>query len=266
MSELVCTLAALATVEELFTYKSEAFELPAFPGYSPDQWGVKAHNRPWVAQHGRWASGQRVIEPGGAYSRLAEWLGTEYGVEPWIGDDFGGSSGEDLWSRWADPYELPAIHPNVNYRFENFRPGSSYQSGYFDRIFTVSTLEHIPPKDRLGVLRDMHRSLAPGGLELHTVDITIPKPSHLMASAAAELVRLGRLIDRFYTNSIGAWTRLFRQSGVRFETKLPATTRLLDRGVLVESPDVVYRFYPPMDSPKPYRPHASLLLIIESRD
>jgi SAM-dependent methyltransferase len=265
MSELVCTHAALATVEELFRYKSEGFQLPPFGGYSTDQWGIKAHNRPWVAAHGRWAAGQRVIEPGGAYSRLPEWLGTEYGVEPWIGDDFGASTSEDLWARWGDPGELPTRYPSVKYRFENFGPGSSYPSAHFDRIFTVSTLEHIPRADRPPLLRDIHRCLAPGGLELHTIDINIPKPWQVMVSAGAELLRVGRALDRLYQNSIGAWVRLFQRSGVKFETAVPTTLRLLDRSVLVESPDVVYRLYPPLDSPKPYRPSASLLLIIEDR-
>jgi hypothetical protein len=264
-SELVCTYVALALTEELFRYKAEGFELPPWPGYTTDQWGIKAHNRPWVAQHGRWAAGQRVIEPGGAYSRLPEWLGTQYRVEPWIGDDFGASTDEALWSRWGDPSKLPEQYPSVNYRFENFGPGSSYPSGYFDRIFTVSTLEHIPRQRRLGVLRDIHRCLAPGGLELHTIDIGLPKPWQVMLSAGAELLHVARPLDRIYINSIGAWTRVFKKSGVRFDARIPSSFGLLDHSILVESPDVVYRFYPPMDAPKRYRPHASLLLIIEER-
>jgi SAM-dependent methyltransferase len=262
---LTCTYAELATVDELFTYKSEGFELPHFAGYTTDQWGIKAHNRPWIAANGRWEAGQRVIEPGGGYSRLAEWLGTTYGLEPWVADDFGVPAGEALWSRWGDPAELPKMHPTVHYQFENFGPGSSYPSAHFDRIFTVSTLEHIPPPDRLGVLRDLHRCLAPGGIELHTIDIRNPGTRRVMVAAGAELLRLGRFLDRHYTNGIGAWIRLFRASGVEFATSVPSTLSLLDRRILVESPDVVFRYFPPKDAPKPYKPAASLLLIIEDR-
>ena len=101
---LVLTHASLATVDELFRYKAQGFDLPPFPGYTADQWGIKAHNRPWIVESGDWEKGQRVIEVGGAYSRLPEWLGTEYGVEPWIGDDFGEAGGEtEMWSRSGRP-------------------------------------------------------------------------------------------------------------------------------------------------------------------
>jgi hypothetical protein len=266
MANLVCTFAALATVEELFRFKSDGFALPPFPGYSDDQWGIKAHNRPWVAAHGQWASGQRVIEPGGAYSRLPEWLGQRHGVDPWIGDDFGALAGDALWSRWGNPSELPTKFPTVTYRFENFGPRSTYPSDHFERIFTVSTLEHIAGTERLGVLKDIHRSLAPGGLELHTIDIAIPAPMLVLLAAMSESFHLGWVLDGIYRNSIGAWIRLFRRSGVRFQARPPTPVRLLDRSVLVESADVVYKLYPPMQSPKPYRPSASLLLIIEDRE
>lgn len=260
---LTCTYAALATVDELFAYKADAFALPPFPGYSDDQWGIKAHNRPWVAAHGNWEPGMRIIEPGGAYSRLPEWLGKRFGLEPWIGDDFGATTDPELWSRWGDPSELARKYPTVHYRFENFGPGSSYPTSHFDRIFTVSTLEHIPFAARLGVLKDMHRCLASGGWELHTIDINIPRLWQVALSAGAEAIGLGRVLDGRYQNSIGAWIRLFRASGVAFEANVPRTLQLLDRSILVESPDVVYRYYPPRDAPKRYRPNASLLLIIQ---
>ena len=62
---LVLTDVHLATVDELFRYKSRGFELERFPGYTPDQWGIKAHNRPWIEEAGDFAKGQRIIEVGG---------------------------------------------------------------------------------------------------------------------------------------------------------------------------------------------------------
>jgi hypothetical protein len=249
----------------LFKYKASEFELPPFPGYSTDQWGIKAHNRPWIVENGRWESGQKIIEPGGAYSRLPEWLGETFDLEPWIGDDFGESTGEGLWLRWGNPRDLPTKYPSVRYQFERFGPGSSYPTAHFDRVFSVSTLEHIPQPERLGALIDMHRCLAPYGIELHTIDIHIPKPWHLLVAAAGDVTRLGRWIDKKYINSIGAWIRLFRRSGVEFEAATPSAVRLLDRSILVESADVVFRLFDPVDTPKPYQPSASLLLVIERR-
>ncbi|MGK2955572.1 MAG: SAM-dependent methyltransferase [Solirubrobacterales bacterium] len=266
MPLLVCTHASLATVQELFRYKAAGFELPPFPGYTADQWGIKAHNRPWIHENGRWKKGQRVIELGGAYSRLPEWLGDTYGVEPWVGDDFGEAAGEpELWSRWGSPAELAERHPTVTYRLENFGPESSFPTGHFDRLFSVSTLEHIPFEQRLGVLKDAHRSLSPQGIELHTIDISIPRPWKAFGAGLLERAHLERLLRR-QPNSIASWFGLLRASGVdTSKVKMPNSIDLLDRQVLADSPDVVYRFYPPVDAPSPFAAVASLLLVIESR-
>lgn len=62
---LMLTHAAMATVDELFRYKSEGSILDDFPGYTHDQWGIKAHNRPGIEEAGQFAKGQKVIEVGG---------------------------------------------------------------------------------------------------------------------------------------------------------------------------------------------------------
>lgn len=260
---LVCTHASLATVEDLFRYKHEGFRLPPFPGYSPDQWGIKAHNRPWIAENGEWQEGQRIIEVGGAYSRLPEWLGNEFNVEPWIGDDFGESCSETQpWSRWGDHQELPEKHQSVTYCFSNFGANSPYHSDYFDRVFSVSTLEHIPPSQRLTVLNDIHRVLAPGGLELHTIDIRTISVRRTLLARMLERSRLVRRAVEEHTTDIPKWWDLFAASGVEMKVEMPSSLKLLDRSILVESPDVVFRFYPPNNRPKPYSPSASLTLII----
>lgn len=265
VATLTLTHASLATVEELFRYKAAGFDLPPFPGYTPDQWGIKAHNRPWIDEVGRWAAGQRVLEVGGAYSRLPELLGERYGVEPWIADDFGaGSKEEAMWSRWGDPRELPKAHPGVRYVFTRMGLFSDeLPDGSFDRVFSVSTLEHIPRRARRKALEDMHRVLAPGGLELHTIDIPVGPPRTVAGQWLAEKVPPVRIVRRQRRHDIADWIERFRRSGVRIAVPIPSVARLLDRSVLVESPDVVYRFYPPNDAPKAYRPAASLLLIIE---
>lgn len=261
---LTLTHATLARVDELFRYKASDLELPAFPGYTRDQWGIKAHNRPWIVEAGQFTSGQRIAEVGGAYSRLPEYLGERFAVEPWVIDDFGLHSGEPLWSRWGNPHDLPGMHPTVRYSFHrmgNYSP--EIPARYFDRIFSVSTLEHIQRPYRLDVLKDMHRCLAPRGIELHTIDVSVPQVRRLFAQWASRLAPVVQRLDRRFQNDIDEWLGLFSRSGVLITSKAPSLLRLLDRATLVESPDVVYRFYPPVDSPKPYRPGASLLLVIE---
>ena len=67
---LTLTKASLARTEELFKFKVDNIELPPFPGYTSDQWGIKAHNRSYIINAGNFQSGERVIEVGGAYSTL----------------------------------------------------------------------------------------------------------------------------------------------------------------------------------------------------
>jgi SAM-dependent methyltransferase len=257
--------ASLATVEELFRAKASGFALPPFPGYSDDQWGIKAHNRPWVEEVGKWQHGQRVLEVGGAYSRFPEHLGKKFGVEPWIADDFGiGSDEEAMWSRWGDPRELPAKHSTVRYVFTRLGTfPDELPTGSFDRVFSVSTLEHIPRQHRHDVLADMHRLLAPGGLEIHTIDVPVGRPRTLAAQWLAEKLPPLRLVDKRLQHDIARWIDLFKRSGVRIAASVPSVSGLLDRRVLVESADVVYRFYPPNDAVKAYAPAASLLVVIE---
>lgn len=265
---LTMTQAKFATVEELFQYKASGFEMAPFPGYNAtdEQWGVKAHNRPWIAQAGGWRPGQQIIEVGGAYSGLPEQLAKDYGVEPWIGDDFGLSSGEaEMWTRWGDPHQHAAEHPTVKYVFESFGQFSpSYPDRHFDRIFSVSTLEHVPVARRLAVLRDMNRCTADGGLQLHSIDIAVPQIKKVAFAATTERVAAKQLA-KVYSGGVAAWISLFKRSGVTIEAKPPSSLALLDRATLVESPDVFFRFMPPNNQPKPYTPTASLLVVIEDR-
>ena len=264
---LILTYATLATVDELFRYKSQGFKLEPFPGYTPDQWGIKAHNRPWIEEAGNFSKGQRIIEVGGAYSLLVKYLSEKYDLEAWIGDDFGTAAGEfDVWNRWGNPYDLPAKHPSVKYVFEPLGVYSpQYPAEYFDRVFSVSTLEHILSEHRLDVFKDMHRCLKPGGVELHTIDIGIPSFEQLFPRAVTDMLPIAGLLIGKARSQIKRWIKIIEDSGVRIAASIPDAISLLDRRILVESPDVVFRFHPPNDKPKPYNPAASLLLIVEDR-
>ncbi len=263
---LFLTRAALARVAELFRYKSQGFKLEDFPGYTPDQWGIKAHNRPWIEEAGRFAKGQKIIEVGAGYSLLPKYLAEKYELEAWIGDDFGMASGEPIWSRWANPLDLPSRCPSVKYVFERFGTFSpKYPDAYFDRILTVSTLEHVPYHHRLAVSKDMHRCLKPGGRQLHSIDIPTMTCKRTLIAALIDRFPVLNKLAGMYSSEIRSWIETLKASGVRIAVSVPNPIQLMDRRILVESPDVVYRFYPPNNAPKPYRPSASLLLIIEDQ-
>ena len=257
MAGATITAARFATVDELFRFKETGFVLPPFPGYSDDQWGIKAHNRPWIDVAGKFQRGERVIEVGGAYSLLPEYLADKHGTESWIADDFGAYTSEALWSRWGDPDAWIAAHPRVRYVKKPlgfFDP--DYPDDHFDCVFSVSTLEHIPRKHWVDVIRDMVRITKPGGRQLHSIDIPSLPPVITLAAPFASRVPFTGL----YAHPLIGWRRAFERAGVRIATRWPSITSTLDRRLLAESYDVVYRFYPS----KKYS-GGSLSLLVELR-
>lgn len=257
---------ALAQVSELFKFKESKQILDPFPGYTDDQWGIKAHNRPWVEHVGAFSEGQKIIEVGGAYSTLPKALAERYNLEAWVGDDFGDYNRDDLWKRWGNPNDLPIKNPGIKYVFEPFGIFSkSYPEKYFDRIFSISTLEHIPAKFRVNVFKDMNRCLAPGGLQIHSIDINIPPITRSgLLNIIGDKFKFLTFLSSKFQSEISSWLEIMSNTGIEIDIQIPNSLQLYDRKVLVESPDVVYRFYPPMNQPKIYNPTASLLVIIEN--
>ncbi|MBT4551836.1 class I SAM-dependent methyltransferase [bacterium] len=269
---LTLVSAKFATVEELFKYKNQGFKLKKFPGYTYDQWGIKAHNRPWIEDVGRFKQGQKIIEVGGAYSTLPNYLAKKYKLEAWIGDDFGITEGNEIWKRWGDPKENAKKNPFTKYAYKEFGIFSKdYPNNYFNRVFSVSTLEHIHIEKRIKVFEDMNRCTKKGGMQIHAIDIVTRNLKECFINSVAdkiplfdsENILLGRDVRRGLVSEIKSWKRILVNSGIRIATKLPSIFELLDRSTLAESPDVIYRFIPPKNSVKAYKPTASLLLIIK---
>ena len=59
---LIHTDFRVATVLELFHYKQQNFKFTPFPGYTSGQWGIKAHNRPWIEKTGSFVADQMIIK------------------------------------------------------------------------------------------------------------------------------------------------------------------------------------------------------------
>ena len=241
-------------------YKESGFSLKPFPGYSDDQWGIKAHNRPWLALEGRFKPGERVIEVGGAYSLLAEHLAEEHGTESWIADDFGCHSGEeDLWQRWGDPAAWIASHPKVRYVrkpvgiFDQALPSS-----YFDCVFSISTLEHIHPSMWPNVWRDMLRISKVGGRLLHAIDIPLYPLRKSLQWLLLSLPGGGFVRQHPLRN----WRDSLNAASIQTSDVWPGMAHMFDRSLLVESTDVVFRFYPPNNQAKPF-PQGGFSLLIE---
>lgn len=258
----------LARVTELFEFQhGELHDV---------DWGIKGHNRPWVVAQGRWERGLRFLDVGAGFSRLPSYLARTYAAEAWVADDFGASAGEGLWSRWGDPAELPSKYPEVRYIFKNLgQPIGEIPIGVFDRVYSVSVLEHVDNSRIAAVLEHMAVLLKPGGLLLNAVDIPFPRTidrpgvahvgSFLARVAGRRVLTAARAFGHTpNTRSIEGWARLLKDVfDIRGVMRGISTLQMvLSHDVLTEPPEVVYRFYPPNDSPKPYWRIASLLFIL----
>lgn len=254
-------------------------------------WGIKGHNRPWVISQGQWEPGLRFLDVGAGYSDLAAYLVERYRMEGWVADDFGKSSGNTLWSRWGDPHELPKKHPGVKYVFKCVGEPDSWNEfpkAYFDRIYSVSTLEHIPRERMQDVFAHMNALLKPGGLMIHSVDIPFDLPlekyissnfsKHPLVNGFFNLVwhkvshrPFARYITggKYYPGTAAGWAHFLKKTLTILSGKaLMRTTRyssvLFDPDVLFEPIDIVFNLYPPNKEPKPFRRNASLLFILKS--
>lgn len=109
--------------------------------------------------------GARLLEIGGGNSRVLAHLSRDY--ECWNIDKFEGVGNGPLEAEEAG-YRI--VRGYIGER------SPELVDGYFDLVFSISTLEHVPDADtdRLdAVLDDMDRVLKPGGLSLHSLDILL---------------------------------------------------------------------------------------------
>jgi SAM-dependent methyltransferase len=262
----------LARVSELYRYHYNTFH--------GIEWGIKGHNRPWIIERGDWEPGMRFLDIGAGYSDLPAYLVNTFDLEGWVADDFGATSGEKMWSRWGDPRDLPKRYPDVKYVFKNIGMQSDeFPENYFDRVYSVSVLEHISPNSINSVLNHMALLLKPGGIMLHTMDIPFPRtinaPSLMQVAfflarvfARRFLILVGAPGYKPYVYSVEGWAALLRRA---FNLKgrlggISTFQMVLDHDVLVEPPKVVYCLYPPKDEPKPYWRSCSLTFILRKID
>ncbi|GMR10849.1 MAG: hypothetical protein BMS9Abin28_1673 [Anaerolineae bacterium] len=171
--------------------------------------GLKGFDYPWIATSRDWKPDEAVLDVGAGYSPLPAHLASEYGCEMWAVDDFGITSDEPFWRRGQDPEEFIRTNPNVNYVLERLGDpsASTLKSGYFDCIYSASTLEHVPYDLIRPVWRHMDRLLKPGGELLHAIDIKLPTHRGLLSlSKALMLDVFGPLIPAGYRNANAYYT------------------------------------------------------------
>ncbi|MCS7019517.1 MAG: class I SAM-dependent methyltransferase [Cytophagales bacterium] len=225
----------------------------------------------------------KVVEIGGAYSDLPQYIATQFGCEVHVIDDFGVESGEaEMWSRWGKREELLERNPNVRYIFDRVGNFASKQIplNYYDLIFTVSTLEHVPPKAMADVFRHMEQMLKSGGKMVHCIDLQIPLKLHqtkdwkgLLAGTLGYYLYFA-LMNRLApaTNpqlkTLHGWKAFLKKVfGSQIDTSRVhpdgALMSSLDTNIVTEPMEIVYKYYPPKEQPKYYRRNGSFIMVIE---
>ena len=165
----------------------------------------------------------------------------------------------------------------------NARGGSTnVPLDYFDCVYTVSTLEHIPWNDMKKIFDHMCKMLKPGGRMLHCVDSSIPHGIHKTSNAKGIL--LGTVgyslyhktkesiqsVNKPYLRTINGWwrflTKYFGHDLMIACKKPPGYIKsTLDTDIVKETADVVYNFYPPNDRAKAYKPSGTFVFILEKQ-
>lgn len=168
--------------------------------YAQDQaykvdFSLKGFDYPWLMEHHTWKSGEKVLDVGAAYSPLPIHIQQTYGCEMWVVDDFGTKSGDAFWTRGNSPREHIDSHPEIKYVLERLGDPneSSLLANYFDTIYSISVLEHVPTSLMPAVWHHMDRLLKPGGEMLHAIDVTFP------SNGGLKKVLMALAFDAFYS-------------------------------------------------------------------
>ena len=156
---------SLADTRRLYQYKQNDV-------YGTD-FNIKGFEYPWLLTSRTWTQGERVLDVGAGFSSLPIFIQDTYGCEVWVVDNFSSSC---FRSSRRDPLVHAETHPNVQFIFEDMgKPAeSSLPSNYFDVVYSLSVLEHVPKKMTAKVWKHMDQVLKPGGEMLHAIDLRFP--------------------------------------------------------------------------------------------
>lgn len=132
--------------------------------------GLKHIQDYWMLSQLIGLHGLNICEIGGANSRLLPPIKQKNKV--WNVDKFEGAGN--------GPTTVEKIS-GVNYIFSDLGEFSEeLPNGFFDVVFSISVIEHIPSNQLFNFWKDHHRILKPGGKGFHVIDLYIndnPNPS-----------------------------------------------------------------------------------------
>jgi len=198
-------MLSYSKISQLFAYVNSGIEL-AGPEFS-----LKGCAYAWAIATGKFKPGDRVLDVGGGVSRISGYIHERFGCECWVLDAFheGGLPTVGKTEHGANP--------SVRYVLSNAGDYSNEMpNNYFDVVYSVSVLEHVPLERMRDVFMDMIRVTKPGGLLLHNLEICIQ--NYKLLPHPEWLRKFGRRIFRrvpFHLNSpdlltVSSWRHFLR--------------------------------------------------------
>lgn len=151
------------SLENYFISKQEYFsyiEKEEFSKFQSNLNDLKNIQDLWVFDKVRTSEACRIAEIGGGVSRILRVLDPSnelFNVDEFLGNDGG-------------PKDVDQID---NVKIIKSRLGlfdSDLPTNYFDIVFSVSVMEHVPSSDLPEFYQDMYRILKPGGIAYHAID------------------------------------------------------------------------------------------------
>lgn len=139
--------------------------------YHADTERGKLWENAWVLAHARVAPGQRVLDVGGASTLFSFYLAS-LGCETVVVDND--------WANCGTLHNAAYVARRMGWRLRaldrDIQRPLPFSDGGCDRVFSICVLEHLPPRLRQSLMREIGRVLAPGGIAGFTTDYDAARP------------------------------------------------------------------------------------------
>lgn len=155
---------------------------------------LKSFDYEWLMEAHPFNPNEKILDVGGAYSNFPIKVAKDCHCETWVADDFGMDEEDNFWKRRLSPQQHVDAHPEIKYVLERVGnpKNSSLPKNYFDVVYSVSTLEHVPSPLTRSVWKHMAELLKPGGELIHAVDLLLP------SNGGINKMVKSTLFDEFY--------------------------------------------------------------------
>ncbi|MCP2728304.1 class I SAM-dependent methyltransferase [Limnofasciculus baicalensis] len=126
---------------------------------------------PWCFFATPLEAGMRVLEVGAGASGF-QFILAEHGLEVTSVDPLINPSEKVDWLFTSHQFNYlnQAFRGKVNF-IQDFLQNAQIESNTYDRVFSISAIEHIPPEEVAPLVKEIARILKPGGFFIATIDL-----------------------------------------------------------------------------------------------